>query len=133
MKTETKAAAPTELKIIPLQELYLNVMLVVADSLKLQTVQQVIGDGDQGRLWLVRHGTTVPHAQVAYKFETDSVTFGVVTRDERQLSRVVKYAEGLDGFAEELARFMQANQLGKPKRATPGAEVEALRREAAQA
>jgi hypothetical protein len=97
-------------KIIPLQQLYLMALVATVNADKLDAVQQDLGQ-DAGRLWLVSNGTTVPQAQIAYKFGVVYVSFGIITRDERKLSRVVKYAEGIDGFLEQLQKFLQANRL----------------------
>lgn len=97
-------------KIIPLQQLYLSALACVAASDSLDAVQQDLGP-DAGRLWLVRDGSTVPQAQVAYKFGIDDVVLGVITRDERELTRTVRYAEGLDGFLADFSRFLHANRL----------------------
>lgn len=97
-------------KIIPLQQLYLSIIVTTVGAEGLDSVQQDLG-ADAGRLWLVRKGTTVPQAWVGYKFDVESVKIGIQTRDERELTRTVKYAEGIDGFAEELSRFLRANRL----------------------
>lgn len=100
--------------IIPLQQLYLSALVQVANGEKLSAVQQDTG-GDSGRLWLVGDGSTVPHAMIAYKFGLDSVSVGLIHRDERALERAIKYAEGLDGFLEELQKFLRAGKLAAPK------------------
>lgn len=108
----------TDAKIIPLQQLYLTALVACANADKLDAVQQDMGQ-DTGRLWLVRQGTTVPQAWIAYKFQTDDVVIGVATRDERALKRTIKYAEGIDGFLEEFQKFMRANLLAKPSKTRP--------------
>lgn len=109
----------TEAKVIPLQQLYLSIIVQAANSDRLDVLQQDI-DQATGRLWLVSTGTTIPVAHLAYKFELDSVAFAVETRDERKLGRIVKYAEGLDAFVEELQKFLRANRLAhKPVKSRP--------------
>ncbi len=108
-------------KIIPLNQLYLTTLAAFFAAEGLQTVQQdLTGAGtngeEAGRLWFVRAGTTVPDVFVQYRFGVDQVVLGVMTRDERKLDQTVKYAEGLDGFGEELMKFMQANRLAAPKK-----------------
>jgi len=100
--------------IIPLQQLYLSTIVAIANADKLEAVQQELGQ-DMGRLWLVREGSTVPVMQVSYKFGADDVALEVIHRDERHFKKLVKYAEGLDGFVEEFHKFTQANRLAAPK------------------
>ena len=111
--------------LIPLEQLYLMALATTAKSLKLDSILQdltgTFKDGasrrQSGRLWLVSPGTTVPQAQIAFEFATDSIKVGVLTRDERELVRVVKYAEGIDGFLEEFTKFMQAGRIAAPRKA----------------
>ncbi len=97
-----------------LTTLYLIAIVKILEADKLGAALQEINEGT-GRLWVLHSDTTVPHAQIAFKFGVDDVVFGVITRDERALNRTVKFAEGIDGFLEELQRFLRANQLAKPK------------------
>lgn len=101
--------------IIPLQQLYLSVIVQLVNAEKLSAVQQQFSE-TTGRLWLVREGSTVPEIQIAYNFRDDDVTLGIITRDERKLERTVKFAEGLDGFLEDLQKFITANRLAAPKK-----------------
>jgi hypothetical protein len=103
--------------LIPLEQLYLMALATTAKSLKLDSILQDIKDGKTGRLWLVSPGTTVPQAQVAFEFSVDSIKLGVLTRNERELVRVVKYAEGIDGFLEEFTKFMQSGRIAAPRKA----------------
>jgi len=97
-------------QVLPLQSFYLNLLVTVCNSEKLTAIQQEF-DANIGRLWLVHEGSTVPVAHLAYRFEQDAVNLGIETRDQRSLARTVKYAEGLDGFMEELQKFLTANRL----------------------
>ncbi len=108
-----------EVNIISLQQLYLMALVetLKADKLDavLQDLSQETRSSDTGRLWLVRNGTTVPEASIAFQFERDSVNLAVVTRNERELKRVIKYAEGLDGYLEDLQKFLRSGLLSAPK------------------
>lgn len=97
-------------QIMPLHELYLNVIVSVANEENLEAVQQDTGP-NAGNLYLVRAGTTVPEVIVGYKFMDDSVGLTVVTRDQRDHKELVKYAEGIDGYAEKLQKLLRANRL----------------------
>lgn len=102
-------------KIIPLEQLYLSLIVQVAAADKLDAVQQDFGPG-LGRLWFVSSGSTKPQASVSYRFDKDSVAFAVEHRDGgRKLEREVAYAGGLDDFAQELQKFLRANLLAQPK------------------
>ena len=103
-------------KVIPLQQFYLSIIVQAANADHLDVLQQDI-DQATGRLWLVSTGTTVPVANIAYKFEIDSVAFAIETRDERKLCRIVKYAEGVDAFVEELQKFLRTNRLAHKRAA----------------
>lgn len=107
----SKAAA---LGIIPLDQLYLLAIVQTMKNEKLDAVLQDFGN-DNGRLWLVRQGSTVPDAYLDFNFGKDSVAFLYTTRGERVLGPVtVKYAEGVDGYLESLTKFMHANRLASP-------------------
>lgn len=110
------AAKAAAAGIIALDQLYLMSIIGTCNALKLSAVLQDTGN-DSGRLWLVPAESTVPLAQITFAFGTDDVKLGVITRDERELVRVVRYGEGLDGFLPDFMRFMQAGRLAAPKRA----------------
>ena len=112
----SKAAA---VGIIPLDQMYLLAIVQTANSARLSAVLQDLGN-DAGRLWLTPSESTVPVAQISFKFDIDEVKLGVVSRDERELVRVIRYAEGLDGFLPELSRFLTANLLAAPRAGTAG-------------
>lgn len=102
--------------VMPLQELYLNAIVAVAQADKLESVIQSTGD-TSGRLWFVRNGTTIPHAMMQYEFNLDSVALGLIHRDERKHAAEVFYAEGLDGYLQIFQKFLRANLLQKPRAA----------------
>lgn len=103
-----------DVRIIPLQQLYLGAIAAVCNADNLDCVQQELGPM-AGRFWLVRGNTTVPVASLTYKFTDDEVIIGVQTRNERKKSWVVKYAEGIDATLEEFSKFMREGLLAKPK------------------
>lgn len=113
--TQAKQAAPTDAQVVPLERMYLAILCNVIAADHLDVVQQEWTEG--GRLWLCHTGTTKPIANLVYKFERDSVSLGVETRDERKLVRVVHYRDGLDAFAVELQKFLRQNRLAAPKAA----------------
>jgi hypothetical protein len=96
--------------LMPLEDLYLNTLALLAEGEKLSCIVQQISEGN-GRLWLAPHGSTVPQAQIAFKFDLNGVHLGVLHRDERELVREIRYAEGLDAFLIELRRFMRAGRI----------------------
>jgi hypothetical protein len=115
LKSEAKPLPKLDdVRIIPLQDLYLTAIVAVCNADKLDCVQQQLGP-EAGRLWLVRGGSTVPVASLTYKFTDDTVILGVQTRNERKRSWVVKYAEGIDEVLEEFSKFMREGLLAKPK------------------
>ena len=111
MSVDLKAAG-----IINLEQLYL---IAIANAMKAERLDVVLQDFENGagRLWLTSPDTTVPHGGIEFKFERDIVHFGVMMRDERTMARAVKYAEGIDGFLEELAKFLRQNRLAHKRAA----------------
>jgi len=102
-------------ELIPLQQIYLLAISEACKALHLDCLLQDLGDGKTGRLWLVHPGRTVAYAQLAFAFDHDDVTLGIITRDERELVRVVKYVEGIEDFIEAMTRFFHAGRLAAPK------------------
>ena len=99
-------------QIIPLQTLYLGAIVSVANDLALSAVQQHMNqEQTAGRLWLVAEGTTVPAGMIQYEFREDDVAIGVIDRNQRKDQAIVRYAEGLDGYLENLMKFFQAGRI----------------------
>lgn len=106
-------------QMMSLQDLYLMTLAAVCEAEKLDAVMQQTGEG-AGRIWLVRKGTTVPHAWIGFKFGVDDVALMVQTRTDRQISEVVQYAGGLDSFLPKVQKILRDGMLAdmsKGKRA----------------
>ena len=101
-------------QMMSLQDVYLMALAQCCESVKLQSVMQQTGDG-AGRVWLMREGTTIPHAWIGFKFGVDDVALKVMTRTEHEYEEIVKYAAGLDRFLPELLRTLNAGLLAAPK------------------
>lgn len=101
-------------KMVSLQDLYLMTLAAVCEAEKLDSVIQQTGEG-AGRIWLMRKGTTVPHAWIGFKFGVDDVALMVQTRNERQIAESVQYAGGLDSFLPRLQKILRDGLLGAPK------------------
>lgn len=105
-----------EVGIVNLEQLYLVAIVNTVNAEKLTAVLQDFDNG-AGRLWLVREGSTVPSAEIEFKFDRDVVHLGIISRNERSLLREVKYAEGIDGFLEDLQKFLRAGLLAHKRAA----------------
>lgn len=101
-----------EAQIVTLQQLYLVTLVQMFKAEKLHAILQDFGQ-DAGRLWLTgSEGTTIPQAELMFKFDRDSVALRISTRDERTKDIVVKYAEGLDGAMEQIQKLLRAGRIG---------------------
>src|SRR5271154_3042557 len=103
-------------ELISLQQVYLMAIAAACKSLKLDCILQDMGN-DTGRLWLAPFGSTVPVAQLGFRFSQDSGGLAIVGRDERRLERVSKFAEGSASFLAACTRFFQAARIAAPKAA----------------
>lgn len=102
-----------ETTLINLQQLYIMALSAVCQDDKLDVVIQP-GEGDTGRLWLMRKGTTVPQGSIAFKFGLDDVTLAIETRSEHKVQKVIAYSGGLDSFLPELQKILRAGMLAAP-------------------
>jgi hypothetical protein len=96
-----------------LHDVYLLALQGFAAAIRQDVLLQDLGEGN-GRLWLVPQNSTVPTAQIAFKFGVDGVQLGILTRDEREFTKFVKFSEGLDGFLEQAQKFFDAGLLPAP-------------------
>lgn len=102
-----------ESTLITLQQLYLGTLANLAEHHKLDTVLLDAGE-NKGRLFLVRNGTTMPDAHIAFEFGIKSVHLAIETRNEKNLVREVLYLEGLDAFLREFDKVLSAGLLASP-------------------
>ena len=100
--------------VFDLVQLYLLAIVAALKADGLGAALQEAGPG-AGRLWIMPSETTVPVASLDFKFGEDDVALKVTTRDERVDAKVVKYAEGIDGYLQSLQKFMRAGLLEAPK------------------
>jgi hypothetical protein len=108
-----------EAKLIPIEQFYLLSIAAWAESDKMECLLQDRENGKSGRLWLISatSDSSAPLAHITFCFEENGVTLAVAHRDERIIEpRLVKFAEGIDGFIADLARFFNAGKIAAPKR-----------------
>jgi hypothetical protein len=105
---------------IEIERFYLATLAKCAEADKYATVLQQVAPG-AGRLWFIperKPATTVPDYCLNFKFELDVVCFELEGRGNPvKAQKVVKYAEGLDGFIAEFMKALKANRLAAPKAA----------------
>lgn len=103
--------------IVNLVELYKNTIAAVLEHQhKLDTAEQADGSGLSGRLWAMRHGTTVPELIISYEFDNNGAKFTLVDRNMRQSGYNLAYVEGVEGFLGDMAKFINAGRLAAPKK-----------------
>lgn len=100
--------------IIELDRLYLLTLAKAGEACGLTAVLQQL-DRNVGRLFFLSSAGTRADVVLNFHFDKDAVNFEVQLRNGAKVQKSVAYAEGLDEFAGELVKAINAGRLAAPR------------------